>query len=190
MESNAILDAVARQGFTEPIEHTLQEGVRNAFAAGGPAGQTIEDTLHGTWLGHPLHPVLTDIPVGAWTVAVLLDGADVVSGKGKYADGADAAIAIGLAGALGAALTGVTDWHKTNGKARRIGLVHGLLNVGATTLFATSYLLRRNRRREAARACSLIGYLVAGASAYLGGELVYRLAVGVGNPTPSRESIP
>jgi len=87
-----------------------------------------------------------------------------------------------LIGAAGSALTGLTDWNRTDGEARRIGIVHGLLNLGATALFTSSWLLRRQNKRKAAKACSLIGYLVACTSAYLGGELVYRQRVGVESP--------
>lgn len=167
------------QEWLAPIEEGLQKAVSSAYSAGGSAGRKVEDALHGTWLGHPLHPVLTDVPIGAWTVTVALDAADAISGNDHNARGADAALLVGLVGAAGAAAAGLTDWHKTDGGARRTGVIHGLLNIGATALFAASLVLRRRRRREAAQLCSLAGYLVAGTSAYLGGNLVYGQRIGV-----------
>jgi len=178
MTSESITDVVARQEWTEPIEEGLQKAVAGAFSAGGPVGHKVEDALHGTWLGHPLHPVLTDVPLGAWTAAIAMDAMDTVSGRDRYADGAEAAICIGLVGAAGSALAGLTDWHKTDGKPRRAGLVHGLLNLGATACFTASWVLRRRKERENARICSLVGYLIAVGSAYLGGSLVYRDRIG------------
>ena len=187
MELDAITELAARQDWVAPIEEGLQKAVSSAFKTTAGCCK-VEDALHGTWLGHPLHPVLTDVPVGAWTVAVALDAMDAVHGDDENARGADAAVGIGLIGAAGAAITGLTDWHKTDGKARRVGVIHGLLNVGATGLFAASLILRRNKKRDAAKVCSLAGYLVVLGSAYLGGSLVYAQKIGVDNS--DREDAP
>jgi nitrite reductase/ring-hydroxylating ferredoxin subunit/uncharacterized membrane protein len=124
------------------------------------------------WLGHPLHPVLTDIPVGAWTAAMILDAAGEDSA-------ADLAVTVGLVGAAGSAVTGLTDWQATDGSARRVGLVHGLLNATATTLFVASMVSRKRRKRPMGQTLAALGYGVAMAAAYLGGHLVYRKQVGV-----------
>ena len=128
------VDALARQKWLGRASETVQQAVQRIFEAGGSAAQPIADFLHGTWLGHPLHPVITDVPIGAWTAAVLLDGLDVI-GEQDYAPGADAAVALGLAGAVGAAISGLTDWKDVDARPQRIGLVHGALNLGATALF-------------------------------------------------------
>jgi len=175
------VDLIERQQWLEPVESGLQRAVGGAFDSAGPAGRGIRNFLHGVWLGHPLHPVLTDIPVGAWTAAVILDLVD-------EREGADLAVKVGLAGAVGSAVTGLTDWQATDGSARRIGLVHGLLNTAATALFAVSLVKRNQRDRSAGRTLAAIGYAVAFASAYLGGHLVYRKQIGVnhaiGNTPP------
>ena len=106
---------------------------------------------HGVWLGHPLHPALTDVPIGAWTAAVTLDVLDMAAADDRLAAGADAAVALGLAGAVGSALTGLTDWHKTDGNARRIGMIHAVLNTTATTLYAFSLAARRGGNRPLGR---------------------------------------
>jgi nitrite reductase/ring-hydroxylating ferredoxin subunit len=82
-------------------------------------------------------------------------------------------------GAAGAAVTGITDWSETDGRARRIGLSHGLLNLTGVMLFATSLALRRSGMKTAGRAVSLLGYAVAAGAAYLGGSLVYSEQIGV-----------
>src|SRR5258708_17378214 len=99
--------------------------------------------MHGVWLGHPLHPALVAVPLGAGTTAVTLDAAADANGDPGMARAADLAIVVGLVGAVGSAVTGLTDWSETSGQSRRTGLVHGLMNVAATGLFAVSYLLRK-----------------------------------------------
>lgn len=115
--------------------------MRGAYEAAGPAGRRAKDALHGVWLGHPLHPVFTDVPLGAWTTALAMDAA--ADGDPGMRRAATFAMGVGLAGAVGAAVTGLTDWSETDGQSRRTGLMNGLLNVAATTLFATSFALRQ-----------------------------------------------
>jgi hypothetical protein len=91
----------------------------------------------------------------------------------------DVAIAVGLAGAAGAAVSGLTDWSETSGHARRTGLVHGLLNIAATTLYATAFVLRKRGARGTGQSCALAGYTIALGAAWLGGDLVYDQRVGV-----------
>lgn len=171
--------AIDKQEALEAASDALQPAVTNMFRAGGEAGQAAKNFLHGTWLGHPLHPVLTDIPVGAWTTALALDAMEAVSGREEFGSAADAAVAVGLVGALGAAATGITDWSDTDGRGKKVGLVHALLNVGATTLYATSLVCRRRNSRRMGVGLSMLGYLVSGASAYLGGHLVFEEKIGV-----------
>jgi nitrite reductase/ring-hydroxylating ferredoxin subunit/uncharacterized membrane protein len=177
--SQTNLEAVANQPWLDEVGKPLSEAVRALFTNAGPAGQTAKNALHGVWLGHPLHPVLTDVPVGAWTAALALDAREIATGDRAYGRAADFVLGVGLVAAVGAAITGLTDWSETEGRARRLGLLHGLLNVGATALVATSYALRRKGARPAGRATALAGYGIAAASAYLGGNLVYRERIGV-----------
>jgi nitrite reductase/ring-hydroxylating ferredoxin subunit/uncharacterized membrane protein len=163
----------------DQIAAPLSEAVVAAYKNAGPVGSAIKDALHGVWLQHPLHPVLTDIPVGAWVTTVALDAKAAATGNQSYARAGDVALAVGLAGAVGSAVTGLTDWSETSGEARRVGLIHGLLNVGATALMATAYMLRRRNERRAGAVCTLAGLGIASASAYLGGDLVYRQRIGV-----------
>jgi len=159
------------------IAEPLSRGVRGAYQAAGPAGQQAKNAAHGVWLGHPLHPVFTDIPIGAWTTALALDSAS--DGDRGMERAATFALGVGVIGALGAAVTGLTDWSETQGSSRRTGLVHGLLNITATALMATAYFQRKRRVDTAARTCAWAGYAIAAGSAYLGGNLVYTDRIGV-----------
>jgi len=190
MDTEVISAAIVRQDRLEPVADTLQTAVGKAYKAGGPAGQQIANFLHGVWLGHPLHPVLTDIPLGAWTASTALDLMEAVSGRTDLGPGADAAIGVGLVGALGAAMSGMTDWYllRANKSTQRVGAVHAMLNVAATALYATSWCLRRRGDRASGRAFGWLGYGVVCASAYLGGALVYEQKIGVDHAT--REGLP
>ena len=161
----------------DKIAEPLSKGVRGTYSAAGSPGAAIKDTLHGVWLGHPMHPVFTDIPIGAWTTALALDLA--ADGDPGMERAATFALGVGLAGAAGAAATGLTDWSETVGQARRTGLVHGLLNITATALVTTGFFRRRSGHRAEGRACAWTGYLIALGSAYLGGNLVYDKRIGV-----------
>jgi nitrite reductase/ring-hydroxylating ferredoxin subunit/uncharacterized membrane protein len=171
----------------DKVGDIVQPAIIHTFEAGGKTGQEIKDFLHGVWLGHPLHPVLTDVPIGAWTAAAVLDSLELL-GEKKYKKGSDAAIAIGLVGAAGSAVTGLTDWTGTTKKKRKIGLMHGLLNVTATALYTTSNFLRKQKgSRKTAIGLTMLGYGVASLAAYLGGHLVYREQIGVDHTATSIE---
>ena len=177
--TEALMKVVDQQEALDRLSDQIQPLVRDAFNAAGPAGREVKNILHGTWLGHPLHPALTDVPLGAWTAALALDAMESISGRRELAAGADAAISVGLVGAAGAAVTGLTDWSETNGRARKVGILHGLLNVGATALYTTSLILRRKQKRNAGVGFAMLGYAVSSASAYLGGHLVFSEQIGV-----------
>ena len=179
MATDRAIQIIDRQHWLEPLAERLQSTLNDTFAATGPVGQDVADALHGRWLGHPLHPVLTDIPIGCWTAAAVLDGLEEMSGNRALGRGADAVIGLGIVGALGAAITGMTDWRHTDGRARRLGMAHGVLNTGALALYATSMILRRFQARRAGRGVAALGYVMANAAAYLGGHLVFGEQIGV-----------
>jgi uncharacterized membrane protein len=128
--------------------------------------------LNSTWLGEPLHVVLKDVPIGAWTTAIVFDVLDLIRTRREFALAADASIAIGLAAATGAAVTGLTDWSDVDPPARRTGLIHGLLNISATALFATSLILRKKKSRAVGRISAALGYAVMSYAAHFGGKMV------------------
>src|ERR1041384_2663686 len=174
--TNALIDALDRPALDAAAE-PLRDAVRRTYEPAGTPGERLKNALHGVWLQHPLHPVFTDIPIGAWTTALAMDA---VAGKDPgMRRAATFAIGVGLAGAAGAAVTGLTDWSEVDGRARRLGLVHGLLNIAATTLMTAAFVLRRRDADSARRACAWTGYGLALASAWLGGDLVYGERIGV-----------
>jgi uncharacterized membrane protein len=165
---------------TTPIEERLQKLVDKAlYANGRPNAQKIRNFLNGTWLGEPLHVVLTDVPIGAWTIAIVFDALDLVSNRREFAVAADTSIAIGLVGAAGAAVTGLTDWSDVDPPVRRVGLIHAFLNIGATALFMTSLILRRRKARTEGRISAACGYALTSYAAHLGGKMVYEHQAGV-----------
>jgi nitrite reductase/ring-hydroxylating ferredoxin subunit/uncharacterized membrane protein len=165
---------------TPALEEKIQKALDKAlYANGNPTAQKIRNFLNGTWLGEPLHVALTDVPIGAWTVAMVCDALDLARNRDEFALAADTSIAIGLAGAAGAALTGLTDWSDVDPPARRTGLIHALLNISATALFTTSLILRKQNARAGGRIASAFGYALVSYSAHLGGSMVYEHRVGV-----------
>ncbi|MDX6593100.1 MAG: hypothetical protein QOJ13_2296 [Gaiellales bacterium] len=158
-------------GVAEKVQPKVQEVVE--------ASPRVKNAVDGTWLHTPLHPALTDVPVGAFTTAVLLDAADAASGSPVARHGADAALVVGIAGSLPAAATGASDWRTLLGEDRRLGLIHGMANGGALVLYTASLALRLADRRGAGRALSTAGFALSAFAAHLGGELSFRRGVRV-----------
>ena len=163
--------------FLDDIAEGVQPKVQEAVDVGGT---TARNVLDGVWLEAPLHPALTDVPVGAWTAALVLDGFDVVTGKEPVRHAADASLVFGTLGAFGAAVTGLSDWRYLSGGSRRMGVAHGLLNTIGLVLSIISLVLRATGRRNAGRLTFLTGYTISGMAAHLGGELSYHYGLRVG----------
>jgi nitrite reductase/ring-hydroxylating ferredoxin subunit/uncharacterized membrane protein len=170
---------VERQTWLDKLASPIQNSLLAFFGQPGQPGRKLKDILNGTWLGHALHPVLTDVPLGAWSGTTLLDFAWLANEDEGIARGADLTLLLGLAGATGAAVTGLTDWSDLEGTDRRVGLMHGLLNGSITLIYLTSLVLRLTGLRRTAITFSTSGYLVSLFSAYLGGELSFAKGIGV-----------
>src|SRR6478672_10324327 len=138
------------------------------FVPSGP----VEDLLSGTPLGHPAHPMLVAVPIGAWSTASVLD---VTDGDARTTR---AVVATGTLAAVPAAATGFADWLTTAGPERRVGLVHAAVNSGALALQVASWSARRRSRLRGAGLSALALGLTA-ASGWLGGHLAYALGVDV-----------
>jgi nitrite reductase/ring-hydroxylating ferredoxin subunit/uncharacterized membrane protein len=137
----------------------------------------IKDLLSGTWLGHPLHPLLTDIPIGSFTSATVLD---VVGGR-RARDAADALVALGLASAVPTALAGAADWSDTHGHDQRVGVVHAASNSLGLAFYVSSLRARRRGARTRGTVLALLGMTSMTVGGYLGGYLAYSRGVGVNN---------
>ena len=129
---------------------------------------TRRDLLHGRWLGHGVHPVMTDIPLGLWMSGTLLD----LVGGPESAPAARRLIGLGLAAALPTAVTGVAEWAAIDSQRdRRTGIFHALVNDAALGCYAASWLTRRRRRTPAATGWALAGAAAAAVGGYFGGHL-------------------
>jgi nitrite reductase/ring-hydroxylating ferredoxin subunit/uncharacterized membrane protein len=160
------------------ISDVLQDLVKKLIGESHRPPRRFKSLLHGTWLRHPLHPLLTDIPIGAWTLAAIFDiiwllarGTNIWSARA-----AEAAIIIGILGALAAVVTGLADWSDTYGAERGVGFWHGLLNSTALLLYIISLIIRLSIGSGESLAAAILGFVglatlvVAG---YLGGEMVF-----------------
>ncbi len=164
LESNETLDGLGRTA-----GRTVRQLVRD-----GP----VKDALSGAWLGHPLHPILTDIPIGVWTSSVLLDW----TGGESSRLASDRLIVIGLLAAGATAASGWSDWadsEQEHAEVRRSGLVHAAANATAVALMLGSYAARRRGARGRGKLLSLVGSSALGTGGWLGGHLTYTLGVGV-----------
>lgn len=142
---------------------------------GGP-GRLLQDFLNGSFLGHSLHAVLVDVVVGGATVVVLLDVLRVVFGVGGLETAATWALGLSVLAALGAALSGLTDFKDTppNNAERDVAVFHGLVNIAATVLMGISLLIRIGGGHDAGFWLLLVGYLVLSFGSYVGGHLVFK----------------
>lgn len=132
---------------------------------------TLTSLLRGHSVGHPLHPLLTDLPIGLWSSATVLD----VFGGRSARGAADCLVLLGELAALPTIAAGLADWRVGDERIRRVGLVHAGLNAAALMLYDTSWLLRRIGSRRAGVTLSLAGAATLVASGYLGGHLTFRL---------------
>lgn len=127
--------------------------------------------LHGRPIGHALHPLLTDAPLGLWMSATTLD----LLGGETARPHADRLVGLGVVAALPTSLTGLADWAVSGRRTQRVGAAHAALNSAALALFASSWFLRRRSARAAGIAASLAATGLVGASGYLGGHMTSRL---------------
>ena len=155
------LDKVAR-----PLAVTVGRAVRPRM---------VRNLLSGTYLGEPQHPVLTDLPIGAWVMSALLDAA----GGPAAESAADLLVAAGVVAAVPTAAAGLNDWSDTAGPETRVGLVHATLNTTALSLYLASLVARASGRRRGGKALSLAGLGMLTGGAYLGGHLSFGMGVDV-----------
>lgn len=136
----------------------------------------LKDFLAGTWLGHPAHPMLTDVPIGAWTSALALD---LLAGD-EARRASSTLVGVGVLTALPTAITGLSDLSDiVDNEERSVGTAHALGNVLAVALYGASYLARREGKWRAGRATAVLGAAAMTAAGFLGGHLSYRKGLGV-----------
>ena len=162
----------------ERISDALQQGIKVAIGANLKPPRRLKSLLHGTWLQHPLHPAITDIPIGAWFLAACFDVIWLVdpAANAWAARGALALVLVGVVAALAAAVTGMADWSDSYGAERTVGLYHGALNLLAEALYVASAITRFQVSSSEAISGVVLGFIglvVVLVAAYLGGDMVF-----------------
>jgi len=169
---------------TDRISDALQAGVKAVIGSNRKPPRRFRSLLNGTWLGHPLHPAITDVPIGAWLLTAIFDIVWLISPTATSwaARGAEVAVLIGILAALGAAVTGLTDWSDSYGAERTVGLYHAGLNSLALVLFIISFVLRLGVPTGESIVAAILGFLgiiSVLVAAYLGGDMVFGKGTGV-----------
>ncbi|OBF57803.1 (2Fe-2S)-binding protein [Mycobacterium sp. 852002-53434_SCH5985345] len=179
-----VVSAIGRQEWLDRPSYRFEHVLSFAFNGLGSARNTVTNALHGVWLGHPVHPPLASLTSGALGTTVALDALSLLPGQpatevrdaSKFAS---RALGVGILASIGSAVTGVTDWQHTHESDRRVGAVHGLVNLVATGLYAQSWWDRRRGRHGRGIALTALGYGITVAGSYLGGALVFESGIGI-----------
>jgi len=171
-------------GMTDRISDVVQQGIKVVIGSNRKPPRRFKSLLHGTWLGHPLHPAITDVPIGAWLLAGLFDVLWLVAPSQNQwaARGAEWLVVVGIVAALAAAVTGMADWSDTYGAERTVGLYHAGLNTLALALFIISAVLRVTSDTGMSALAAILGFVgiaVMLVAAYLGGDMVFGKGTGV-----------
>ena len=180
MKITALVDRLL-PGPGSALDRASQVSHRLALdATSVPAAQPVVRLLHGNEvIGHPTHPVLIALPIGAWSVSAWHDGLGALTGDARHDDVADAALRFGIVTAVAAAVTGVVQYADTEDAVRRETAVHAALNSLALGMYVASAVLRARGRRAGGRRLAAAAVTVVGASGWLGGDISYRHGVGM-----------
>jgi nitrite reductase/ring-hydroxylating ferredoxin subunit len=178
MSLMGILDRLADTTALDKAIEPARRAVRGTLRP-----QAVMDFLHGTWLGHPLHPVLAQVPVGSWLSAGVLD---LVPG---LRPAATVLIGTGVTAAVPTALAGAADWSEQEIGVRRLGAVHAVANTAALGLYIGSLVARAKGRGTLGRALSYTGLGVAGSSAAIGGHMSYAQSSGASHSATTARAL-
>jgi nitrite reductase/ring-hydroxylating ferredoxin subunit len=162
---------------------TFDKAIEPARKAVQALPDVVKDALHGTWLGHPLHPVLVQVPVGSWVSAGLLDAVP------KLRPAATVLIGTGVAAAVPAALSGAADWSEQGSGVRRLGALHALANTAALGLYVGSLTARRRGRGTLGLVLSYAGLGIASGSAAIGGHMSYAQSSGASHAATAARAL-
>ena len=169
--AEAIVGQIEQSQALDAFAHALGSLVSRVLAPG-----SVKDLLSGTWMGHPAHPMLTDVPIGAWTSALVLD----LFGGPAAAKGADMLVGLGVLAALPTAMTGLSELADLGTEHERaIAGAHAIGNTAALALYAASHVARKTGNRTIGVGLSTAGAGVMMASAFVGGHLSFRKGIGV-----------
>lgn len=152
----------------DPLAKSVRKLVRKAVRPGW-----MRDVLHGVPIGHPVHPLAVQVPMGAWISAAVLDA---VPGTGQAAK---VLVGVGALSAVPSAVAGFTDWLQLHPQQQRVGLVHATANITATALYTASLVQRARGRDASGKVLAYLGLATVIGGGFLGGHLTYRQAAGV-----------
>ena len=172
------LDAVEQDEWLDRPVGVVRAVVNRALS------RPVKDALHGRWLGHPLHPALTDVAVGAWVGSAVLDR---IPGQERAAT---TLVGVGLAGAVPAVWSGFADWSEADPEQERLGLWHAAAQAAGNALYLASLVARLRGRHRAGRTLGAAGLAAVTVGAYLGGHLAYRSGVGMNHASPAWRRLP
>jgi nitrite reductase/ring-hydroxylating ferredoxin subunit/uncharacterized membrane protein len=170
---------IASMPWLDTVSAAVKDVVAKSFGKPGTPTYKVKDFLAGVWFGHPVHPALVTVPLGAWTSSLVLNLTWLTDEDEGVARSADLLMWLGLLGAVGSAATGISNWVDIDGQEQRAGMLHALLNSGALVLNLTSALLCMADRRRTALAFSGSAYALTFYSAFVGGDISYSNAIGV-----------
>ncbi|MCQ1986079.1 Rieske 2Fe-2S domain-containing protein [Arthrobacter sp. zg-Y844] len=174
-----VADKLENAGWLDPAAGWMAKTVKSVLP--WPA---VRDVLHGVPLGHPLHPLMIVVPLGAWVSAAVLD---VLPGNERAAR---TLVGVGVAAAGPTALAGAADFSQLDTEQRRTGIVHQGANALAVGLYSASWLVRGRGRTGLGRVLAFTGLAVTGAGGFLGGHLSYRQGAGVNRNGDFAEKVP
>jgi nitrite reductase/ring-hydroxylating ferredoxin subunit/uncharacterized membrane protein len=181
---NALKDALVNRLYLRVVGETISRKIHEWILNSSPPVRKFVDLLHGTWLGHPFHPVLTDATIGGWLFGSLFGIFSMIPGLRGLRRTAHRLHDLGTLSGIFTALSGIADYSAIKREAVAEGTLHAGTNVVALVLHILSWRARRKDNQQGSLLLALLGTTVATAGAWLGGELVYRLGVGV-NHNPS-----
>jgi len=182
--------ASVRSGYPWPVNlHGVLRAAERATALDRPGATVagvarrvlgtgrLDRALRGAWLGHPVHPLLVTVPIGAWACSAVADATG-------QRDTARTLVTIGLTATPPTVVAGLADYSRLDARQRRVGMLHALGNAGAAGCFLVSRLLRDRPSPVAASVWSAVGLVMVGAGGALGGHLSYAQGAGVGRWQP------
>lgn len=172
------------QSLLERLADSTQQFIQVVVGSHRKPPRRFKSLLNGTWLGHPLHPVMIVVPIGSWLLTALLDLIWLASPASVVwaARGAEIIVGVGILGALGAVAAGLTDWSDADGAVHRIGFIHAIFNSSAVLLYIVSFVLRLTQPAGNSVPGAILGFIGAGCIIYaatLGGEMVFVKGQGV-----------
>lgn len=155
--------------------HGLANVMGGFYRVLGTPGRWLQDFLNGVWLGHPVHAVVVDVVIGAYTAVVVLDLIALIFGARDLETATLIVLGLGLLSALGAIVTGLTDFKDTLlGDQQNVTGLHGYINIASTVIFAVAFVVRVAGDADLGRWLGFAAYLVISVGAYIGGHVVYK----------------